>query len=440
MNRTNIKNRPSGLFLGAALVFLLGLSSQSVTAQTLYDWGGFAESSSELQWEGETNFQQDLEAGIWLNAQFSENASLRTAAKYQFNLDRSFFVDINQFVFTGTHPIETESLTSRISYRLGRFNFADFIGYVLDHNLDGADIEIELPWGSLSAGAGYTGLTFVPNSRILVTQSDIGVHLGAPSNGYQTAPPKTIGRFEIAFSQLLEQDVNVSLLAQQDLQQENDLLTADDRIFTEYLGIGVAGSMSRDLYHRFYSFINYGHGAYSTLGYLAGGEFTYYMEDFNYSRLKLRGFYSSGDPEQGSYYGGYGGSDYSNHFIPLSHSDQFGIAFSPSPGNISVGELSYSIKPLSSIYDGELQLELSALSFLRSTTGAISEPGVSSTSDQLYLGSEADLRVNYRPFSDLGITLSGGVFMPNNYSADSPFADSRSEVEAVGRLDISFTY
>src|SRR6056297_1205322 len=198
--------------------------------------------------------------------------------------------------------------------------------------------------------------------------------------------------------------------------------------------------MARDLYHRFYSYLNYGHGAYSTFAYLAGGEFTYYMEDFNYARLKLAGFYSSGDPEQGSYYGGYNGSDSSNHFIPLSHREQFGIAFSPSPGNISLGELSYSIKPLSSIYAGELQIELSALSFIRNTTGAISEAGVSTTSDQLYLGSEADLRLNYRPFSDLGITLSGGVFMPNNYTDDSPFANSRTEIEAVGRLDISFIY
>src|SRR6056297_832781 len=441
MSKTIKKHRNTSLFIAAAFIILIGLSPQSVSGQTLFDWGGFAESSSELQWDGATDYQQDLEAGIWLETRFSEYASLRTEAKYQFNLDRSFFADLNQFVFTGTHPIETETLTSRISYRLGRFNFADFTGYVLDHNLDGGEIEVELPWGTLSAGAGYAGLTFTPNSRILVTQSDIGAHLSAPAHGYQTAPPKAIGQFQIALPQLLlKQDINVSFIAQQDLQQESDLLTPEDRIFTEYFGVGIAGSMGRDLYHRFYSYLNYGHGTYNTLAYLAGGEFTYYMEDLNYSRLKLAGFYSSGDIEQGSYYGGYTGSGYSNHFIPLSHSEQFGIVFSPSPGNLSVGELSYSIKPLSSVYAGELQLELSALSFIRSTTGAISEPGVSTTSDQLYLGSEADLRLNYRPFSDLGITLSGGVFMPNNYSDNSPFANSRTELEAAGRLDISFTY
>lgn len=441
MSKTISTHRHRRLYIAAAVLILIGLIPQAVSSQTLFDWGGFAESSSELQWDGESDYQQDLETGIWLEARFSEHASLRTEAKYQFDLDRTFFADINQFVFTGTHPIETETLTSRISYRLGRFHFADFTGYVLDHNLDGGEIEVELPWGTLSAGAGYTGLTFVPNSRILITQSDIGVHLSAPSNGYQRAPPKTVGRFAVAFPQLLlEQDVKVSLIAQQDLQQESDLLTPEDRIFTEYFGIGLAGSMRRDLYHRLYSFFNYGHGSYRTLAYLAGGELSFYLEDLNYSRIKLAGLYSSGDPEQGSYYGGYNGSNASNHFIPLSHSEQFGIAFSPSPGNISVGELSYSIKPLSSAYPGELQLELSTFSFIRNTTGAISETGVSSTSDQLYLGSEADLRLKYRPFSDLGITLSGGVFMPNNYSDGSPFAHSRTELETVGRLDISFTY
>ncbi|MCF7947831.1 MAG: hypothetical protein K9M94_04485 [Spirochaetia bacterium] len=441
MSRAIKTNQHPGLFIIAVFLMFIGMSPQPITAQTIFDWGGFADSSSELRWDGEADYQQDLEAGIWLNTRFSENASLRTEAKYQFNLDRSFFADLSQFVFTGTHPVETETLTSRISYRLGRFNFADFTGYVLDHNLDGSEIEVELPWGTFSAGAGYTGLTFVPNSRILLTQSDIGVHLSAPSNGYATAPPKTIERLALALPQLLlEQDVSVSIIAQQDLQQESDLLSPNDRIFTEYLGLGIAGSMARDLYHRLYGYFNYGHGAYSTLAYLAGGELTYYMEDFNYSRLKLSGVYSSGDPEQGSYYGGYSGSDYSNHFIPLSHREQFGIVFSPSPGNLSVGEFSYSIKPLSSVYAGELQIELSGLSFIRSTTGAISEPGVSTTSDQLYLGSEADLRLKYRPFSDLGITLSGGVFMPNNYTDDSPFSDSRTELEAAGRLNISFTY
>src|SRR6056297_2917926 len=200
MSKTIKKHRNNSLFIIAVFFILIGISPQSVTAQTLFDWGGFAESAGELQWDGATDYQQDIEAGIWFETRFSENASLRSEAKYQFNLDRTYFADLNQFVFTGT-------LTSRISYRLGRFTFADFTGYVLDHNLDGGEIEVELPWGTLSAGAGYAGLTFIPNSRILVTQSDIGVHLSAPSHGYQTAPPKTIERFALAFPQLLlEQD------------------------------------------------------------------------------------------------------------------------------------------------------------------------------------------------------------------------------------------
>jgi hypothetical protein len=80
------------------------------------------------------------------------------------------------------------------------------------------------------------------------------------------------------------------------------------------------------------------------------------------------------------------------------------------------------------------------MSFLRSTTGAISEGSVNATSDQLYLGSEADLRINYRPFSDLGLSLTGGFFFPNNYTAESAIAPGSSAVQIAGRFELSFSY
>lgn len=426
-------------YINAFLILLLCLFPSTVTSAPVSTWGGFIDTSSELHISDDSDFQQDIDAGLWLKTHFSEYASIEAEATYQFDLDRYFFADIKRMVFIGEHPGET----SFFNYRIGRFAFSDFSNYVLAHTLDGAELTFGFPWGTIITEVGYSGLNFIPNSNILITQSDIGVHASAASHGYELAPPKIIEQIAFSFPQLwLQQDIVFSLIALQDLQSASDLLTADDRIYTEYFGIEASGSFKEDLYHRLFGTLNYGHGTYKTLAYLLGGELSYYMQERNFSRLKMHLLYASGDPQQGTYYGGYSGTDYSNHFIPISSRDQFGIVFSPNPGNITVGSASYSVKPIRRTPGGpgELQVELAAMTFFRNTTGAISESGVSLTSEGHYLGSEADVRLNYRPFSDLGISLSGGLFMPNNYSENSPFADSRPAVETAARLNVSFAY
>ncbi|MFW6209234.1 MAG: hypothetical protein ACOC7X_11065 [Spirochaetota bacterium] len=421
-----------------SILFLLFLPFITAAAP-ISTWGGFINSSSVIEVSDEAEFQQEIDAGLWIKARLSENAALEADATYQFDLDRYYYANLSRFVFTGEHPRQT----SFFNYRIGRFAFSDFSNYVLAHKLDGAELTFGFPWGTLTTEAGYSGLNFVPSSNILITQSDVGVHASAPSHGYELAPPKLIEQIELSFPQLwLQQDITFSLIAQQDMQPESNLLTEDDRISTEYLGIEASGSFKEDLYHRLFGFLNYGHGAYNTVAYLLGGELSYYMQERNFSRLKIHLLFSSGDADQGTYYGGYSGADSSNHFIPISSRDQFGVVFSPNPGNITVGSASYSIKPISRSArgSGELQIELTALTFFRNSTGAISESGVSVASDDYYLGSEADVRLNYRPFSDLGIELSSGLFMPNNYSENSPFANSRAVVEPLGRLNVSFTF
>ncbi len=411
----------------------------AAAAAPISTWGGFINTYSEMSAADSTDFQQDIDAGLWLEAHFSEYAALETEVRYQFDLDRYYFADVSRLVFIGTHPGDN----SFFNYRLGRFAFSDFSNYVLVHKLDGAELTFGFPWGTVRTEIGYTGLQFVPNSKILITQSDVGVHAATPSHGYELAPPKMIEQIELTFPQpWLQQDLTFSLIAQQDMQPESNLLAKEDRIYTEYLGIEASGSFKEDWYHSLYGIFNYGHGAYNTLAYLFGGELSYYMQERNFSRFTVHLLYSSGDAEQGTYYGGYNGSDFSNHFIPISTQDHFGIAFSPNPGNITVGSASYSIKPISRNAEGsgELQIELTALTFFRNTTGAISEPGVELASEKKYLGSEADVRLNYRPFSDLGIELGAGLFMPNNYSENSPFTDSRPGVEPVGQLNVSVTY
>jgi len=96
--------------------------------------------------------------------------------------------------------------------------------------------------------------------------------------------------------------------------------------------------------------------------------------------------------------------------------------------NIAAVTLSYSIRPFADMKDApsiqNLQGILKAIPFFRTSTGAISaseglaagsvSSGLSSSLSNLYLGTEVDMIVNYRPLSDLGVALQGGLFMPNS--------------------------
>ncbi len=440
-NYSSGTKRPGGMHLLTAAAVLLLVLPLAAAAQT--DWGGFVDSSSELQYDGVSDFTQEAKLGLWLDTSFSEALSLEAQGSYRYALERPFFAAADRLVLNGEVVRAGES-GYRLLIKTGRFRQAEASEWILDHRLDGAEVSWDTPGVSLSVGGGYTGLTFVPNNRILVTGSDLGVHASAPESGYGLAPPKAIEQLELTFPQLLlNQDVTFLLLAQQDLQRDADLLSSGDRIHTEYAGLALSGTAAEDLFHRLYGYFNYGHGAYTTMAYLAGGELTYYMEEFYFSRLRLRALYSSGDSAQQSYYGGYTGGDASGHFIPLSHREKFGLVFSPSPGNITAGELSYSLKPFTGTRTAgleKLQVELRAMSFLRTTTGAISESDVNTSSVEHYLGSEADLRLRYRPFSDLGVTFTAGLFFPNSYSAESALLQSRPAVETAARLEVSFRF
>jgi len=58
---------------------------------------------------------------------------------------------------------------------------------------------------------------------------------------------------------------------------------------------------------------------------------------------------------------------------------------------------------------------------------------VDSASTALYLGTEADLRVNFRPLSDLGLSLTGGMFFPGAALSDKA-------LRLLGRATVSISF
>jgi len=428
---------PHALF---GLILLFFFFAPPLFSETVVDWGGFLQSTSKVTIQPEYEFDQAVQTGLWLNTDFSDNFGLYARGFYIYNEERPYFADIENLFARGSSLLGTEGEEYLLRYSLGRFRFSEFTGYVLNHNLDGFQLNFQLPALSLEASAGYTGLTFVPSSSILVTQSDYDLQENVADHGYELSPPKLIETLKMTIPAIaLQQELILNVVLQQDLQPEENFTNPDDRIHSEHIGFGLRGGLVPSLYQNLFLYLNRGHGKYATAALLYGGGLSYYNQDFLFTRVQIRGLYSSGDNDLNFFYGGYSGSGISSHFITLSASPQFGIVFSPQIGNMSLGEISFSMRPFSKTNSRILekfQTTLAALTFFRNTGGAISEAGIDLTSDESYLGSEIDLSLQFRPLSDVGITLAGGLFLPN----ERVFMEAYDNIQSVIRLDASFRF
>ena len=84
-----------------------------------------------------------------------------------------------------------------------------------------------------------------------------------------------------------------------------------------------------------------------------------------------------------------------------------------------------------------LQTELSYFGFFRSAgKGYVSSADVDAGANGSWLGSEVDLALRFRPFSDFGIGLSGGAFFAN----DAVMLDDTNSVDWIARLTASLSF
>ncbi|MFP4492236.1 MAG: hypothetical protein ACLFNZ_12225, partial [Spirochaetaceae bacterium] len=440
-----LKNRRLCIF--AALVLFL-LPSPMLFSETVLDWGGFAGGSGEftdIQEFDIENTELSAQGGLWLRTQFSDAFNVYGRGVYIYTDNRPYFGDLNNLYASGRFILgESEGTGSPtlLSYRAGRFRFSEFTGYVLSHNLDGFRLNYEHAKFSLEGGAGYTGLTFIPSSGITISENDLLVQGDAPDHGYALSPPKVIETLKLTVPDFsFGQDIILNWVFQQDLQEAG---ASGGRMHTVHSGVGSRGRIAPSIYQNTFFYHNLGIGEYYTSAFLFGGRLSYYNTDLYYTRVQLRALFSSGDNEYtNSFYGGYSGDGISTHFIPLSSSPGFGIVFSPEIGNISLAELSFSIRPFSKTYIRsleKLETSLKGLVFFRNTGGKISEIGINNSSEENYLGTELNLNIKARPASDFIFSLSGGLFMPNNYTESSAFVESVDSMQASVRLDLSFNF
>ncbi|MBU8914034.1 MAG: hypothetical protein KOO61_08435 [Spirochaetales bacterium] len=374
--------------------------------------------------------------GLWsLDAQGSYTYDYPPVTKWG-------LLDLDRLVLGGAFPAEAGGARS-LGFQIGRMQFSDSTGYVLDHSLDGLKLNIGWTASSFSAGVATSAVIQKPSSTIVMSNLDVEA-LGAnpeddPEIYSPFAPPKLIATAEFqARSLVAGQDLTLGAVVQEDLRPEAQLTPEFETAFdptggggvmdTQYLSLMLSGGITQGFFHRTYYTLNTGRtltyrsdadsitgSSYQytpIFGHLAGLELSYFLPQVLNSRIRLGGQFSTGDADSNDYYDG-NTNELATSFVPISASS-YSDVFTLQPGNSGHVAVSYSLRPLSGIGLDILQTELSSVSYFRSMGGGpVSEGAVDATEDGAYIGTDIDLKIVAQPFSDLRFVLAGGLFLPN---------------------------
>ena len=401
-----------------------------------FDFGGSLEDSTIYHYSDSSTFFHSDTLSLWLKTELWEDTDLLILGGYTYTTDNPWFFDLSYF------KVENKS-ASLLNYSVGRISASDFSGYIFNHKMDGASIALNMPSFILTANAGYTGFLFDTGSTVKMTIADqTGINYDWIAQDF--AAPRIVGSLQAFFPGLfLDQDLKTEVWAQFDMHSD---LSTGKKLDTQYYGLTLSGPLVSSLYYDSFAYFETGQAHsgtgddYTVLSFMGSAGLRYYIEKFLYSKISFRFLYSLGDADfKSSFTEGNTIGD-ATAFVPVSRKS-LAMVFSPELGNIFFTSLSYSLKPLSGMDNRVLhniQLELTDVNFFRSTTGGISSGGIDPDSISLYLGTEIDGTINFRPYSDLGLSLSGGVFIPNN-GAGGSFLNTRT-VEYLGRLGLSFSF
>jgi hypothetical protein len=402
-----------------AKVFILSLILATIllTGASAMDWGGTLDNSTSLIYWGSDQWLQEDKLAFWFSTPIGSSLEFTAQGSYTFSYTNpgpiEHILDFDLLYLQGAFLLgRTQS--SQLTFQAGRFNSSDMARFVLDDDIDG----IELGWITRVAktilSVGYTGLQWERVSTINITSAD-------RTDSNKLAPPRLVGSLQAQFPELfLRQDLLASLLFQQDLRPEGEdfsVTGSGGKLSSQYFGLGISGPIVASLYHNTFVYLGTGSAPSNLsvspeyapiLSFLSGFTLRYFIEEFLNSKVELGLLFSSGDEDftfvpEGYYEGNT--LDRATVFVPISRQD-LAVAFSPRLGNLVIVDAGYSLKPAKN-----LQTSLKGILFLRPTTGPIMD-ALSTSSDSKYLGTEFDGIVNFRPFSDLGTSLSLGLFLP----------------------------
>ncbi len=413
------------------VVLMTAVSPNAVTFD--WDWGGLLDNTTIVRFSemyDDAEWTQKLQIGLWgaglRRLDGGGTIELTGAGSYTYTDERDYIFDVDLLRAVGRFPGAMGS-RSMLQAAVGRTLFRDPTGLILDHTADGGTVRISYPWGRIRAGAAYTGLLLSPNSSIRISGPD---YQELSSDDEFFGPQRIIGLLDVTLG-----GVTLFTLAQKDLRDDGDTID------TQYFGISGVGRLGRSLYWDNLLIVSTGQteiGAAedTLLSFVAGTGLRFFAEELRFSRASLRALYASPflplDDDLGFDI---------NEFKPITE-PTLGLVFNPRLSNLIFTELEYSLRPFAGPQrtNGDMvRVGVAGRGFFRGYTGDIDYiDKFDPDSDSLYLGTELELAISARLFSDLGLSLRSGVFLPGSGDAGA-FSDERKPEWAL-RLDLSSAF
>ena len=421
------------LHITAALVlFLIAPSLQVLAADG--DWG------VTLDAEGTARVEEDdwddidttlaFTSALWGRLYFADpqrpaanTFELAAQGSYTYTDERAYLFDVDLLRITGRYP-DLIGSSSLLEASAGRFRFRDTSGRVVSHLADGGRLRLRFPDFNLRLDAAYTGLQLNPNSDFRMSQSDI-VEIDDDDEFF--GPKRVFGIAEFAHVTLLEpHTLRIGVAGQYDLRDaDDDEFTVHSGYYTAALGGPLVGDLYYDIDATLMQAVVDNGSSENLLGLVAGARLRYFREDILGSRASMSGVYASGDGN---------GLD---PFIPLSVTS-LGTVFSAELQDIIYSELAYSLRPFSGMNARALQNVQTGIN-IRSFFQATEAEDAANPADGRWYGNEITLDIAARIFSDLGLGISAGVFLPVTDS-DLGVLGSDADPRYFGKIEVSTAF
>jgi hypothetical protein len=410
----------AGLIL---LVFPLTLSAFE------FDWGGNLFNVSEVasQPDGEIFINQIDDLTVWAEiAEVKDNGSVHSFAGqlfYEFSYEdeymRPLVLDLDYLRYNGQFPGKDGS-NLLMDINVGRFLFADPTGMVMDHTADGLSFAAYKPGIYFAFSAGYTGLLVSPRSNIRITSEDWADQDNEEE--YYFGPRRMFGIMSVTFPHLKKlHTLSVFAAGQYDMGDPDDpnYMAAGGRtlMHTQYLGVSAERLYGRNLYGHFFLILQLSevlppdNEMLLEAGALLGFNWTYVREDWSNTQITFRILAAPPNydltivSESPVGLSGY---------VPIS-APTLGAIVAPTCSNLGLAELGFSFRPFSETRQGpanRLQLGLIERAFFRTWNTGVNWIPVDPESDNPFLGLETEGGIIWRPWSDIGLGLTGAVFVP----------------------------
>jgi hypothetical protein len=362
----------------------------------------------------DTGSVSQYRAAVWgeLFQSMDKGGSLDLTAQgsYRYTSARPYIFDLDLFRFTGLFSAALGDGTA-VELKAGRLNFSDATRLILDQTLDGLQINLLFSGFQIQLAGAYSGLLLNPSSNVRVSADD---YKEASDNSVFFGPKRLIAQALIG-----SRGFALQALAQFDMRG-----TGGEIINTQYLGISGLPRLSPNFYLDYNLTGSYGQSTAGTktvniISALAGFGLRFYAEELAALRAHAQASYASGFTPIVLLLNNFSVDD----FRPITQ-PQTGLVFSPRLANLLYADVGFSFRPFfgnsSSILSNIEPLVAARFYFrdplpvvLTGSPATILVNDLNPSSTALYLGTEIEAGIKARLFSDLGLSVRGGAFVPS---------------------------